>query len=201
MRIGTMFLGEVEALAGQSIQTKFFIFGLPLVPLTSYFVTTDRGTSVQGIEIPIHGKSVFFGYLRCGLFLSAMLWGVIAWVTKRYGDGLGILVGPALLTVAWALATFVFGKMPKSERRHRLTLHRITGLAAAPALLPQEARQGVLRKLREAWNAKSNGRDWRTAAPALTLDHAELLFTLANYEGDTILADQIWAKILEADGQ
>ena len=37
----TMFLGRVEALDNESVQTKFFVLGIPLIPLTSYYATAE----------------------------------------------------------------------------------------------------------------------------------------------------------------
>ena len=61
---GTMFLGKVEAIGEESIQTKLFILGVPLLPVSSWFVVREQFRGVQGFEIPLHGRSVGLAHLR-----------------------------------------------------------------------------------------------------------------------------------------
>ena len=68
MRVGTMFFGRVDDIIGEGIETKFFVLGVPVFPLNSYYFTRGR----QGFEIPLHGKSVALGYARMALWLAVL---------------------------------------------------------------------------------------------------------------------------------
>ncbi len=103
MRIGTMFLGKVDSLAGESVQTKFFILGVPLVPLTSHYVIGESGAGIQGFEIPLHGKSVLLGYVRIYAWIAAMLCGVFAYIERHDAESLWV-------------ATVIFGALASSRR-------------------------------------------------------------------------------------
>jgi hypothetical protein len=66
--IGTRFVGEITLPGGHSIQTKFFVFGFAIIPLRSYYVMSEKkgrlfSESINGVPIPMHGRSVLMGFL------------------------------------------------------------------------------------------------------------------------------------------
>jgi hypothetical protein len=192
MRIGTMFFGRVESLAGEAIETKFLVIGVPLLPLGSYYLTNGR----QGVEIPLHGKSVLLGYARIGLWIGAFIWGLMAYVTKHYSDGPEVFIGPAVLGIGAAVLTFAVGGVSKAEQPRRLLLRTVAGLGAPPAILSQDIRSNIQDRLEKAWAARSTGKAWRDAleSGSLKKDDARWCFALASYAQEPDLAERAWEK-------
>lgn len=165
IRIGTMFMGEVDAVGSQSIQTKFFVLGVPLLPLGSFYFTSPG----RGMEIPIHGKSVVAGYLRLVLGLAAVGLIIRLFVMSSWNrDASDWIV--AFASVALAVASlFVLGNLGREEKARRTVLLARTGLAADPAILPTNIRHDIERELRgrleakelplrpDAWTARAKG--------------------------------------------
>src|SRR3954469_8838429 len=87
IRIGTVFTGTVDQVGEESIQTKFFMIGVPLIPMESFFVLRDRGNGVDGFPIPLNGKSVLLAYLRWGAFIAAVIGGIVAMAGSSYNRG------------------------------------------------------------------------------------------------------------------
>jgi hypothetical protein len=193
MRIGTMFFGRVDDLVGEGIETKFFVLGVPLLPLNSYYFTGGR----KGFEIPLHGKSVVLAYARMGLWLGALLWGVLGWVTKHYSDGPEILIGPLVLGGLAAFCTWGVGGVGKAEKPKRLVLRAVTGLAADPAVLPSGMRFDVLTHLESSWTKQSPARPWREAVdqPTFAAEQGPLLYALAAYSRETALEQRVWQRL------
>jgi hypothetical protein len=187
MRVGTMFLGRVEALGGESIQTKFFVLGVPLVPLASYYATEERLNGVSGIEIPVHGTSVAAGYLRLLSGVAAALCGIFAWLRHRsYNPQYGMMTLAAVSFVVWVLAVFVLGRLSARERVRRQILRAVTGLGAPPELLPAHMRAMVGDRITAAWAEAGAGADWRKRLRenVASDDELRLLYVLAEYSGD-----------------
>lgn len=93
-----MFLGRVEALEHESIQTKFFVLGVPLIPLESFYVLAEEGRGVRGHQLEnVHGASVLAGYLRILLGVGAAIAGVMAYVDHDGSWGLTVGLSVAFL--------------------------------------------------------------------------------------------------------
>lgn len=198
MRIGTMFLGRVEVLQHESVQTKFFVFGVPLFPLMSYYVTGARGSGassrgVPGFEIPVHPTSVLAGYLRTGLFVVAAVAGVIAWIEHdSYEPHTGLWILAGLAMVAWIVSLSLIGHLSPREKLRRTLLREVTGVGAPPSALPWDVRKEVLGRLEKEWEDKGEAGDWEEC---LVADRAEpeqafLLLALAEYKGNEELSDR-----------
>lgn len=150
IRIGTMFMGEVDAVGSQSIQTKFFVLGVPLLPLGSFYFTSPG----RGIEIPIHGKSVLAGYLRLVLGLAAVGLVIRLFVMSSWHRDVEDWV-VAIASVALAIGSIFFlGRLGSVEKARRTVLLARTGLAADPAVLPTHVRHDIERDLRARLEAK-----------------------------------------------
>lgn len=187
MRIGTMFLGRVEALENESVQTKFFVLGVPIAPVASYYATGETGNGVQGFEIPVHGMSVLAGYLRMGTFLVAMLCGIFGWIEHRsYDPQYGLLGVTAIAGVGWALSMFVIGRLSPTERTRRERLRQATGIGAPPELLPDDVRDEIEAKLELRWRHLSDASDWkaRLSGGQARRDELPTLYALAEYARD-----------------
>jgi|GEM_PF-4192836 len=165
-RIGTMFMGEVDSVGPQSVQTKFFVLGVPLVPLGSFFFTAPG----RGIEIPINGRSVAAGYSRLVFGLGATLLVLRLFVMSSWHRDASDYAA-AFGAAAMFVASLVFlGRLDKAEKRRRTVLLARTGLAADPAILPALLRSGIAADLRARLAEKElplRAEDWAAAATAI----------------------------------
>ena len=186
IRIGTVFTGTVDQVGDESIQTKFFMIGVPLIPLESFFVLRDRGNGVDGFPIPLNGKSVVLAYLRWGSFIGAVIAGVVALVTPSYRRG-PIDVLPVVIAVtAWALLTFVVGKPNKASLARRLIFKAATGISATPDWLPTHVAREIHESLQK--NPMQDSAAWRFVASSYQA-------LLENNEQARAAAEVAWAQL------
>jgi hypothetical protein len=197
MRIGTMFLGTVESLGTESIQTKFFIVGVPLVPLSSHYVVKETYRGINGFDIPLNGKSVGLAYLRTISWLVALLCGLFYYLddSRRYGGSdsshlLGWTIGASIVAI---VSTFVLGRLSKAEKLRRTMLRLLTGTGAPPELLPVHVRDSIKETLIAEWRKDSGDAPWDRE-----IENGKgepLLFALAEYHGRPDLARTAFANI------
>lgn len=197
MRIGTQFVGEIDNLGTESIQTKFFLLGLPLLPLESYYCLNSGFRSVQGFEIPMNRKSVLIAYLFWWLSVLPMVTGGMFFFISKETQYLGLLV---LSIVIWFIVHSL-AKLSQPERRRRTILKNIAGIGAPPEFLPRDLIRETLLKLEDQWQTKTSNpaqQNWRDAASSihkLELDSLLLLFCLASYAKEADLAAAILQQI------
>ena len=196
MKIGTMFLGRVDAVGGQSIQTKFFVVGLPLIPMGSWFVLRDRVNGVQGFEIALHPKSVLLGYLRLWLMVPAVVGGLFWYLDRHdYDFSPAYPVMAIVFGVLWLASMFLGGAGGKAKRQ-RLALGKVTGICAYPSMLPP-----AVSELNRAALVKALAEKGHAAEPASLLqaaDKPELLhvaWAAAVYHDAADTAQALWARI------
>jgi hypothetical protein len=190
MRVGSMFLGEVENLDHESIKTKFFILGVPLFPMESFYATSDDGNSVRGLPIELHPASVAAGYLRLGTGLAAFLFGLFAWLEWRSYDPQYTLAGLAVLSaLAWVPSMFWLGALSTAEKERRRRLRLVAGVGAPPELLSDFTRQELAEALVARWHAAGGEGDWRARLSSGEAGTGELvlLWAIAEYHRDAQL--------------
>ncbi len=151
---GFRHFGKVDEIEGLGhVRTRFFhIWFIPLIPFGSVFVLGEEGGQLQGMGIPMSGKSVLAAYVRCGLFFALL--GLVA-LTVFGGLGLVSAV-PALMhkagnkqltalllsvasggggclgACASVVAWWGFNKLVgRASLERRATLLRLTGLQGA----------------------------------------------------------------------
>jgi hypothetical protein len=187
MRIGTQFMGTVESLGAESIQTKFFILGVPLFPISSHYVVKETFRGINGFDIPLNGKSVGLAYLRTASWLVALLCGVFYYIQDSYerrgSDLLGWTIGAGIVAI---VSTFFLGKLSRSEKLRRTMLRLLTGTGAPPELLPVHVRDSIKDKLVEEWHKDRGDQPWDRE-----IENGKgepLLFALAEYHGRPDLA-------------
>jgi hypothetical protein len=194
MRIGTMFLGTVESLGNESIQTKFFVLGVPLIPMSSHYVLQESYRGINGFDIPLNGKSVGLGYLRTVTWLVALLCGVFYWIEDSYEHEHSHLLGWAIaMGVGAIVSTFVLGRLSKTERVRRMMLKLLTGCGAPPELLPSHVRDSISEKLLEEWRTEKGDLPWDREIE--NGKGTPLLFALAEYHGRPDLARVAFGNI------
>jgi hypothetical protein len=194
MRIGTMFMGTVDSLGTESIQTKFFVLGVPLFPISSHYVVKETFRGINGFDIPLSGKSVGLAYLRTASWLVALLCGVFYYIQDSYermnSDLLGWTIGAGAVAI---VSTFVLGKLSKTEKLRRSVLKLVAGFGAPPELMPAHVRDEVKDKLLAFWRANNEDRPWDREIENGKGD--PLLFALAEYHGRPDLARVAFANI------
>lgn len=192
MRIGTMFLGTVDSLETESIQTQFFILGVPLFPMQSFYVTQETVGGVSGYPIDIHPKSVVLGYVRIYLWIAAVVVGVLAFVDDDWRTS-GVVTAGALLALAVGSTFFVGGLSPQEHKRRSL-LREVSGVGAPPEYVPRERVDAVLDKALAVWRTANPDQDWKAAIAAGNAD--PLLFLIAEYSYEADLAQQVLSRRL-----
>jgi hypothetical protein len=187
MRIGEMFLGRVEAQGEQSVQTKFFIFGVPVFPMESFWATSDAANGVVGFPIPLHPMSVAMGYLRMYAWLGAFLASVFGYIEHRdYHPAYGMFALAALCLGLAILGQFFLGRVSGREGVRREVLHRFTGLYAPPEILPSDKRVELGMLLLRRWKDAHPGVDWkqRVDSGKASASEWDLLYAVARYQLD-----------------
>lgn len=197
MRIGTMFLGKVDALGEESIQTKFFVLGVPLLPLSSHYVLSEQVNGNRGFEIPLHGKSVLLGYARIFAWLGAALMGLFAYLERH--DPASLWLTCAVLAATAVGTTFFLGGLSGAEKVRRSMLKAITGVGAPPALLPSSVVDGTSKRLLAVWREEHEDESWDAAAA--TGKAEPLLYALAEYHRREDLAERVLAQLLAGDAK
>lgn len=193
MRIGTMFLGKVDSIGNESVQTKFFILGVPLVPLSSSYVLEERVNGISGFEIPVSAKSVLFGYVRMYAWIAALLAGIFAYVERHDSEGLWVWCG--IFGVVAVVTTFALGGLPRREKLRRSVLLVTAGIGAPPELLPVDVRASITEKLKAVWEKENEGKPWRAAIENGAGE--PVLFAIAEYEGEPALAEAVLSRMGE----
>jgi len=112
---GTRFYGEVDGHGGQRQLTKFFhLYYVPILPVSTLWVTRDLPRGYQGHGVAMSGRSVLAAYAR--------VWGPIAAVGSAVaGGGLGIVAAGAFAAVtAW---TWTWRSLRSHRERRRSDFH------------------------------------------------------------------------------
>jgi len=194
--IGTMFVGKVDSLGEESIQTKFLVLGLPLLALESIYVTAEVGKGVRGFPLRhLHGRSVAAAYMRWWGWMLGVIGVLLGYVLQRDAD-----VDP---TVPWILSfallfvglhsTFRFGHLAPADRARRAILKSVTGVGAPAMFVPGVLQEQTRKALHAAWEKARPGIRWEEAAAAPG-PFDPLLLCLAEYEFKTDLSRRMVAS-------
>src|SRR5512133_3356729 len=110
---GRRSFGRIEAHGGEHAQTSFVhVYYMPIVPISSFWVTQDLGTAVRGFEIRASGKSILAAYLRSWGPIAAL----IAFATAPGALGLLAPLPFVAATVwAWTLRSLRGGALRRSD--------------------------------------------------------------------------------------
>jgi hypothetical protein len=136
--IGTVFLGKVNKVNDQCIESKFFILGIPLFPISSMYVLSSSYGKRQGFDIPVNGRSVLQGY---GLiFLPLLFIGTLFLKTEFRYESVPLFVLNMLAALFAILFTYLL-MVRKNERnsdhlKDRKRLGFALEINALPEMLP-----------------------------------------------------------------
>ena len=157
MIIGTMFLGKVKEINKQHIETKFFVFGIPIFPTSSMLVTESGYNRRQGMSIPLNTTSIVAGYARLLTFVAA-----IVFLFMGYGESSLTLqlIGVAFAGL-WVYLYFWFGKPTPSEIEERSKLGNAIGFYAMPNWFDFDTALNNYKNLQYHYKDKFQNSDWK----------------------------------------
>lgn len=136
--IGTVFLGKVNKVNDQCIESKFFILGIPLFPISSMYVLSSSYGKRQGFDIPVNGRSVLQGY---GLIFFPLLFvGTLFLKTEFHYETIPLFLLNMLAALFAILFTYLL-MVKKNERnidhlKDRKRLGFALEINALPEMLP-----------------------------------------------------------------
>jgi hypothetical protein len=162
MIVGTIFLGKVKEVNKQWIETKFFILGLPLFPLSSMLVTSSEFRSRQGMPIPLNTTSVIAGYGRLLTFLVGIVLFVFG-LSNPENDPFNItlaITGAALLAL-WFFLFFKFGKATEEESSVRSKIGNAIGVYAMPNWFDFDTSYNCYKDLEFRYFDRFATKDWK----------------------------------------
>jgi hypothetical protein len=202
MQIGTIFAGEIEKIGGESITTKFFMLGLPIIPISTHYATSSQVNGINGFEISPHTSSILLGYGRYWFFALTVLFGFWAYFEKQPG----IYVLAAFSLVLFLLSMFWWGKLPKKEVLRRTLYKKYAGLYADPDDLPVNLKTTIFESLTAQWEELKDPEAPWTLDPEpwiachkimkTDLHHYGLAYTMGRYAGATERMDILWALVM-----
>ncbi|MBN1267090.1 MAG: hypothetical protein JXA25_16490 [Anaerolineales bacterium] len=189
---GTMLLGKIDKVGKQSIQTKFFLLGIPLFPIKSYYCLADSGPKSQAFPIRMNARSVAAGFIRLLAPIFTIIMLLVVYTEKDF-----LFLSFGLLGIALFISTFLFGMLSDEEKERRQLLIEATGIGADPKVLFEDTAAAILSRLEEKWaesDAVSSHRNWRLVRSLSGLEKHlyPLLYSLARYAGEAEQAEQVW---------
>ncbi len=138
--------GRVDACGSEYAQTTFaHLYYVPLIPISSFWVTHESGNQRTGFNIPMHGKSVAAAYLRVWAPIFAI--GAISAAPLVAGVPIALaLLGLSAWSWSWRS---VRGELAT----RRSDFNRLAfGMRCEPGVMAPDVRVQVASALRERWD-------------------------------------------------
>jgi hypothetical protein len=144
--------GRVDGYRGEYAQTQFaHLYYLPLIPISSFWVTSENGGAKRGFDIRLSAHSVIATYLRWwGPAFAALAFALAP------GEVGAVAAAPlvAAVAVAWRWRSVRTARAMRQSDVDRL----VFGSRCPPALLTADMRQDLRRRLDERWSKIGGGR-------------------------------------------
>ncbi|MBI3883703.1 MAG: hypothetical protein HY305_05700 [Sphingobacteriales bacterium] len=182
MKIGTFYSGTIEELNEQCIKSKFFILGIPLFPISSFYFVNKT----QGIKLPLVRNSAMIGFGRTVCLIFGILLTLLCLMYEHFpNSSLKILamVG-AIIFMTIAIYSWLSGQnISEKEKKARLILEKSIGYNMLPTKLPKETRVQIVKTIISKINAKYPDFSMETSFNRTDFDNTELplLFSFATY--------------------
>jgi hypothetical protein len=183
MRVGTMFWGEIERHEGESLTTKFLLFGPILLPLASFY----RYKGKQ-YDIPLNWRSASVGYAQAYSTAGALLALAAILFSPRLGLTWAAVGAPALVVLGGLayLSHFRWTRLSAKESARREIMRQVTGLSGLPDRMPQlmakQVHSGLKRTWGKRWKKWAGQECWKTTlATGTTRDNMGFLAVMATY--------------------
>jgi len=148
---GTRYYGQVDGHAGQCQLTRFaHIYFLPLLPVSTIWVTREVNGSYLGHSVKMSARSVLAGYAR--------VWGPIAALgSVASGSIAGIVAGAAL--GALSVWTWSWRSLRGAREQRRSDFHLLAfGTRCDPLKMPVEVASTLRSDVDEAWAKVADGK-------------------------------------------
>ena len=138
--------GRIGAHGGEHAHTQFaHVYYLPIIPVSSFWVTQDLGDAARGFAINLSGQSVAAAYLRC--------WGPIIALGALASASIGGYVVAALFATASAWAwSWRSLRGPHALRKSDFQMLAF-GTRCDPERMPADMRSRLKHSLDERWTA------------------------------------------------
>jgi hypothetical protein len=174
-----MYMGAVDYIGAENIQTRFFVLLLPLYPQQSWYVLDETADGISGFAIPLHHRSVIYGYLRWWMIVPLLI-SMVHWWNERE------VIYAVICVTIWLLITFVLGRARGESKRRRRILGFATGLCAEPQWTPDDVAQSMLEQLEDRWeklNLTVDVTNWSEVVKQQEEGYklAALVFALSSY--------------------
>lgn len=127
MILGLVTIKPYKKLNNQFIGTQFFVFGIPLFPLNSYFFIDD--CSMQNIEIGIHNGHIAKIYSSILVFILSVLLFIPQFIV------LEIVYKVLILSIMIGFLVYVYVKYDSDsdeEKKLRLKIGQVVGINLLP---------------------------------------------------------------------
>jgi uncharacterized membrane protein len=154
---GTKFYGEVDRHGGQRQLTKFFhIYYVPLVPVSTLWVTREVEGGYSGHAVKMSGRSVLAGYTRVWAPIAA----IVAFI---YGGGVGVGAGIAAFAATAALIgllmwTWSWRSLRGVREQRRSDFHQLAlGTRCDPLRMDDDLAHALAPGVSARWAEVSNG--------------------------------------------
>jgi hypothetical protein len=147
---GTRFYGEVNSYGGQRQLTKFFhMYWVPLVPVSTLWVTRDLDDGYSGHAVAMNARSVVAGYAR--------VWGPIAAICAVISGNIGgyIAAGALGALSAW---TWSWRAVRAGRERRRSDFHQLAfGTRCDPLEMDARLASVLQADVAERWAQVADG--------------------------------------------
>jgi hypothetical protein len=137
--------GRVDACGSEYAHTTFaHLYYMPLIPISSFWVTDEVGNQRTGYEIPVHGKSVAAAYLR--------MWAPIIGIAMLAGAPLAIGLPVAVGLFGLSAWSWTWRSIRGEYAVRRSDFNRLAfGMRAEPSILNPWMRGDLEKALRTRW--------------------------------------------------
>lgn len=143
---GTVTIRPTKLYKSQSIGTRFFVLGIPLIPLNSYFFSGSKAILETGI------------YWKHAIKIYAFDVGLISLLYTAIG--LKSVTASVLVVLATAIFIFLFDSTSKEEKKKRDLVQEVIGINVIPKYLDYQATVDIYNKLQEIFTKKYN-QNWK----------------------------------------
>jgi hypothetical protein len=182
---GTYFGGKIRRLDDQWVESKYALLMVPLVPISSMFVTSSSFNERRGFNMPMDMRSVGHGYLRFFLLIVSMA-ALYACTSSDFNEEHPILLAIILIlsvsALAWSHISCTADK--SADLIDRKKLGAILGINALPEWLEENKRKDIAYNLENRIVAEFGHKDLNKliAIPNFTQAQLALLFAYLRYE-------------------
>jgi len=199
---GTGFYGKINTYNDQWIETKFFhIVFIPLIPLSSMYVTSSEYKRRGGINMELNSRSVLAAYARLFTFIAAAIALYVALAESYTISFLGLSIA-FTCAILWVYFCFYYASAKEADFPLRDKVGSITGFYALPHYFDHSFLYLNLETFEKQYQQLYPGNNWKDDLTTGNIEpeKSRLLFAIALFNcmvNNTPEDDELYAK---ADG-